>query len=339
MRVFIIRRLLLLIPVLLGITMFVFALTRLGGDPAAIYFNPHMGAEAREHVREALHLNENVLTQYWYWLVEIVQGNWGYSPTGATSVTESIIMFFPATFELAMVALFIALPSGIYLGTLSAVKRGRGVDHGTRIMALVGVSLPIFVLGLVLQYVFYFKLQLLPATGRYDEILFFDYQRGFHNYTGFFIIDTAMNLNWTMFVDGVRHLILPAITLSFGSIALIARLMRSSMLEVLGLDYVKTARAKGLPERVVIKKHARRNALIPVTTVGGLMFGGMLGGAVITETIFAWPGLGRWATQAITTFDTGAIMGFVLITSIIYVLSNLVVDILYAYLDPRVKLE
>ncbi|MCE5297249.1 MAG: ABC transporter permease, partial [Euryarchaeota archaeon] len=303
MRVFIIRRLLLLMPVILGITIFVFALTRMGGDPAAIYYTPHMNQAARADVREMLHLNEDILTQYWYWLSEIVQGNWGYSPTGATSVTESIALFFPATFELAIVALVIALPTGIYLGTLSAVKRGKTIDHGTRIFALIGVSLPIFVLGLVLQYIFYFKLQILPATGRYDEILFFDYQSSFHNYTGFFLIDCILNMNWTMFVDGFKHLILPAVTLSLGSIALIARLMRSSMLEVLGLDYVKSARAKGLPERVVIKKHARRNALIPVTTVGGLMFGGMLGGAVITETIYSWPGLGRWATQAITTFD------------------------------------
>ena len=340
MRTYILRRLLLLIPVLLGITVVVFTMTRLGGDPAAMYYTHNMNIAQREAVRQMLGLNQNIITQYFSWLGQIIQGNWGTSITnGDRPVLDTILYFFPATFELTTVSIIITVPLGIFLGTLSAVKRDRPIDHTTRILALVGVSLPIFVLALLLQYVFYFNLHLLPATGRYDQILFIQYADHWHYYTGFFLIDSLLNDNLTMFWDGLRHLILPAVALSFSSLAVITRLMRSSMLEVMNLDYVKTARSKGLPEKVVLKKHARRNALIPTTTVVGMMFGGLLSGAVLTETIFAWPGLGSWSTRAMTTFDSASIMGFVLFTSIIFVLANLIVDISYVYLDPRVKLE
>jgi peptide/nickel transport system permease protein len=285
------------------------------------------------------HFDEPTINQFYYWLINIFQGNWGYSASYSDMpVTQVIAHFFPATFELALLSTFMAVIIGIFLGTLSAVRRDKPIDQFTRVTALLGVSLPIFVFGLLLQYIFFYQLGWLPAIGRYDAILFMQYSATFHNYTGFFLIDCLLNGNMVMFIDGLKHLILPATALAAGAVALITRLMRSSMLEVLSLDYVKTARSKGLPEKVVINKHARRNALIPTTTVVGMMFGGLLGGAVLTETIFVWPGLGRWSTQAITSLDTISIMGFVLLTAFIFILSNLVVDILYAYLDPRVKL-
>jgi ABC-type dipeptide/oligopeptide/nickel transport system permease component len=339
MRTYIIRRLLLLIPVLIGISLLIFTLTRVGGDPASAYITERMSAEQIEHVREFYHFNDPIYTQYVYWMNGVLQGDWGISKTNHNMpVTESIAEFFPATFELALISMVFAVIIGISLGTISAVRRDKPIDHATRLMALAGVSVPIFVLCLFLQYIFYFNLHWLPALGRYDEYIFMQYSATYHEYTGFRLVDTVLNGNLTLFLDAVAHIILPAIALSFASLALFTRMMRSSMLEVLSLDYVKTARSKGLPEKDVIKKHARRNALIPTTTIAGLSFGGLLGGAVLTETIFMWPGLGYWSTQAITRNDSASIMGFVMLTAIIFMLANLIVDILYAYLDPRVKL-
>lgn len=339
MRTYIVRRLLLLIPVLIGISIFVFCLTRIGGDPAALYANPHMTDEQRDLIRESMHLDDDILTQYFYWLSAIFRGDWGTDPTnGDVPVMQSIMEFFPATLELTIVSVFIAVILGIYLGTLSSSHKDRAVDHATRILALVGVSLPIFVMALVLQYVFYSCLGWLPAVYQYDVVLFSRYAAGWNTYTGMFLVDSLLNGNLVMFIDGVKHIILPSLTLAFSMVGVITRLMRSSMLEVMDLDYIKAARSKGLPERQVIGRHARRNALIPTATVVGMSFGTLLGGAVITETIFAWPGLGRWSTQAIVQLATAPIMGFVLFTAVLIVLSSLVVDILYAYLDPRVKL-
>ncbi len=337
LRTYIIKRLLLLIPVLIGVSIFVFTLTRIGGNPAAAYINPDkMSDEAIRAVEERFHLHDPIYVQYWYWISGILQGDWGWSRVAAAPVTTAIATFFPATFELTLVSMGIAVLIGIWAGTLSAVKKDKPVDHVTRLIALSGVSLPIFWLALMLQYALSFKLDLLPMVGRTDEVL--ELTHPFTKYTGFYTIDTLLSGNWIMFVDVVSHLILPSVCLAFGSIAIITRMMRSSMLEVLDMDYVRTARSKGLSEKKVIKKHARKNAMIPTVTVIGLSFGGLLGGAVLTESIFAWPGLGTWSTQSIVMGDSWSIMGFVLIIAVIYVLANLVVDLLYAYLDPRVRL-
>jgi peptide/nickel transport system permease protein len=191
----------------------------------------------------------------------------------------------------------------------------------------------------MLQFIISFSLHWLPLEGRFDVNLSLLPGNKIFNYTGFRLVDTLLNGNFNMFGDAVLHIILPAITLSFGTIAIITRIMRSSMLEVMNLDYVRTARSKGLPERLVIRKHARRNALIPTTTVIGLSFGGLLSGAVLTESIFNWPGLGRWSASATLNNDWNGILGFTLLAAFIYVIVNLVVDVLYAYLDPRVRLE
>jgi len=340
MKIYIIRRLLLLIPVLLGVSLIIFFLTHvLVGDPAAAYITEKMKPQDIEVIKERLHLNDPLYIQYWYWLSSMLQGDWGISKVNADKpVTESIVEFFPATFELSMVSMIIAIIVGIALGTVSAVKRDKPVDHATRIMALSGVSLPVFVLALILQFIFYSQLSWFPLEGRYGTNFAIDVASMQH-YTNFYLIDTLLNGNFDMFLDVCWHLALPAFALSFGSIAIITRMMRSSMLEVLGQDYVKTARSKGLPEKVVIKKHARKNALIPTTTIIGLAFGGLLAGAVLTETIFDWPGLGRWSVSALLRNDWASIMGFVILIAIVYVLANLIVDLLYAYLDPRVRLE
>jgi ABC-type dipeptide/oligopeptide/nickel transport system permease component len=231
------------------------------------------------------------------------------------------------------VSMFMAVTMGIGLGTRAAVKVNSPFDQGTRVMSLVGVSIPVFWLGVLLLAVFYYYLGGPFEPGRIDK----QFDSAWYP-THFYLIDSILNLNWNMFVSTVEHLLLPSITLAFSSTAIIIRIMRSSMLEVLGSEYIRTARSKGLPEREVIRRHARRNALIPTTTVVGLSFGGLLGGAVLTETIFLWPGLGRWAADAALNLDTAGIMGFTMLTAIIYVLANLIVDITYAHLDPRVRL-
>lgn len=338
MQVFIIRRLILLIPVLIGVTIFVFALTRMAGPPEAAYINPdHVPSpEQLDAIRERYHLNDHPVVQYFYWLNGLINGDWGWARgPPAEPVTDKIVRLFPATFELTLVSMVIAIGVGVSLGTVSAVKRNTLVDHLTRVIALSGVCLPIFILGLILQYVFAYQLGWFPFIGRSSLYL----EGDINHYTGFLLVDTLLNLNLDRFWDALMHIALPAITLSFGTIALLARIMRGSMLEVLGMDYIKTARSKGLPERIVIKRHARKNALIPTTTVIGLSFGGLLGGAVLTESVFTWPGLGGWSASATLSGDSNSILGFTIITAIIYVLFNLLVDVLYAYFDPRIKLE
>jgi peptide/nickel transport system permease protein len=335
---FVIRRLLLLIPVLIGVSIIVFTLTRMTGDPAAAYINPKMTPIQIQHVYEKYHFNDPAIMQYFYWLNGVIQGDWGWSTSVGEPVTQAIGQFFPNTFELTLFAMLIAVVVGISLGTTSAIRRNKMFDHITRVVSLFGVSIPIFVLGLILVYLFSDSWPIFPLGGMVSNSYYF-IPGGIPHITGFLLIDSLYVGNFQLFTDALWHIILPAITLGFSSIAIITRIMRNSMLEVLGLDYVKTARAKGLPERTVTRKHARRNAMIPTTTVIGLSFGGLLGGAVLTESIFNWPGLGRYSVQAITGDDIPAILGFVLITAIIYVLVNLIVDILYAYLDPRVRLE
>jgi ABC-type dipeptide/oligopeptide/nickel transport system permease component len=337
MRTYIARRLLLLIPVLLGVSILVFTLTRVTGNHAAAYITEKTPPEAVEAIKEKLHLNDPIYVQYFFWLGSMLQGDWGISKVNANKpVTESIAEFFPATFELTMVSIIIAIIVGIALGTVSAVRRDKPIDHATRLMALSGVSLPVFVLALILQFIFYFHLGWFPYGGRIsDQFIIQDWTQ----YTNFYLIDSLLNGKVDLFVDVAWHLVLPAVTLAFGTIAIITRMMRSSMLEVLGQDYIKTARSKGLPEKTVIRKHARRNALIPTTTIIGLAFGGLLAGAVLTETIFVWPGLGTWSVSALLQNDWASILGFTILIAIVFVLANLIVDVLYAYLDPRVRLE
>ncbi len=341
---YVIRRLLLLIPVLIGVSLLTFFIIRAAGDPTLTYLqNPERASpQVIEEIREKYHLDEPTYVQYVYWLKGVLSGDFGYSHSAnSLPVTTVISLRFPATFELAIVSTFLSVSIGIFLGTMSAVRANSPLDQATRVMALTAVSIPVFWLGLILLMVFYRQLDWLPGpTGRYDTVQFStgSLDPFIGDRTGFLLWDTLASGDWAFFASVVTHLVLPAITLAFASTAIIIRMMRSSMLEVLNAEYVRTARSKGLPERVVIKKHARRNALIPTTTVIGLSFGGLLGGAVLTETVFNWPGLGQWAAVAAISLDTAGIMGFTMLTAVIYVSSNLVIDIVYAYLDPRVRL-
>jgi len=334
---YIIKRLLLLIPVLIGVSIIVFTLTRISGNPAAGYINEKMTPSQIQQIYEKYHFDEPIYTQYIYWLEGIVQLDWGWSKTAALPVTDALAYYFPATLELTLVSITMAIFIGIYLGIGSAVRRNKVFDHSTRVISLIGVSLPVFWLALILQFVFYYYYGLFPSGGRASNVYYLT--QSIPNITGLILVDSLLVGNFELFKDALWHIVLPAVTLSFGTIAIVTRIMRNSMLEVLSLDYIKTARAKGLNERSIIWKHARKNAMIPTTTVIGLSFGGLLGGAVLTESIFSWPGLGKWSANSIKLFDYNSVLGFCLMIAFIYVLVNLVVDIMYAYLDPRVRLE
>ncbi len=337
---YVVRRLLLLVPVLLGVSVITFALTFMVGDPAAIYITERMTPQQIDAVRAKYGFNQPVVVQYFRYIGGVLQGDWGYSRVASLPVTDAIRLKFPATFELTTLSMLLAVVVGIPLGIISGSKRNQPVDHFSRVFALAGSSIPIFWLGIMLKYVFAYEFGWLPLGGQADQSIFYstlgnpDWPR----YTYFYTLDSLLNLNLQAFGDAILHLLLPAVTLSYASMAIITRMMRSSMLEVLNQEYIKTARSKGLSERIVINRHARRNALIPTTTVVGLSFGALLGGAVLTETIFQWPGLGWWSAQALLSLDRAAIMGFTILTAIIYVVVNLVVDIIYAYLDPRIRL-
>ena len=353
---YILRRLILLVPVLIGISIITFGLAWFAthGHLENQYLSQaDRLSEARiQRIIELHGFDKPAYMQYFIYLQKLVTGDMGISTSFQNmEVSQVIKTLFPASVELALVAMIIAVVLGIPLGILSATHRDRPADHVTRFVALSGVSVPVFWLALILQLYLAYHLDLFPLNGRFDPNLVTCDHPVFvpdaaaicgvsdRPKTGFLLIDALIWSDWTAFKDVAWHMVLPAMTLSFVSLAIIMRMMRASMLEVLGLDYVRTARAKGLEERVVINRHARRNALIPTTTVIGLSLGGLMGGAVLTETIFSWPGLGRWSARAILSVDVAALMGFVVLVSLIFVLANLVVDLVYAFLDPRVRLE
>jgi ABC-type dipeptide/oligopeptide/nickel transport system permease component len=341
LREFIIRRLLLLIPVIFGVLLISFVLSHAVGDPIYAYVTPHTPRWEYPIIAAQHHLYDWLPIQFFYYIVGLFQGDWGYSTSASLPVTDAIAAYFPATMELAIVAIIMAVAIGIPIGIQSAIKKDKSVDHVLRVFSLSGVSMPIFWFALILQYFLCYQL-LISGSPFYFPF----YQRGSaatiafmnaHRITGLYIIDSLLWGRFDLFLDSLWHIFLPAFCLAFSMLATISRMMRSSMLEVMKQDYITLARSKGLTERVVIYRHAMRNALIPTVTVGGLMFAGLLGGAVLTETIFAWPGIGRWSTGAMLNADIGGIMGFVLISGFIYAFANLIVDIMYGFLDPRVR--
>lgn len=334
LRDYVVRRLLLIIPVLIGVTVITFALVYMvPGDPARQLLGPRTTAQQVEALREQMGLNKPLYIQYGRYLSRLLHGDLGKSTLTLQPVAQDLIERFPATFELAMISMILALIVSIPLGIVSATKRNRPVDHASRIFALTGVSMPIFWLGLMLLLVFYYNLHWAPSPmGRISMAV-----SPPTHITGLFILDSLLTGNWEALSSSLSHIVLPAICLMTPTLAMVTRMMRSSMLEVLGQDYVKTARAKGLAEKTVIYKHAARNALLPTTTIVGLQFGIMFAGAVLTETIFAWPGMGRYAVEAIMYHDNAGIMGFTLVVALIFILVNLIVDLLYGVLDPRVR--
>lgn len=329
---YILKRLALLVPVIIGVSVLVFLVMHVfTTDPASIILGQHATSEQVEKLREELGLNKPLYVQYWMFIRGVFHGNFGNSLITKTSVTKEILSRFPATIELALAAIIIASVFGILMGILSAVKQNSIVDYISMLVSLLGVSMPIFWLGLMLIVLFSVKLHLLPVSGRISIGM-----EPVH-ITGLYMLDSLISGNMVAFKDSFKHLILPAVALASYSTAIIARMTRSTMLEIIKQDYIRTARAKGLFEKAVILKHALRNALIPVTTVIGLQLGSLLGGAVLTETVFSWPGVGSYTIDAILKSDYPVVQGTVMILATVFVLVNLAVDLLYAYLDPRIK--
>jgi ABC-type dipeptide/oligopeptide/nickel transport system permease component len=330
---YIIRRLLTLPFLMLGVSILVFTISRIGGSPIGIYIEHEMTPAQIAEVAARYGLDQPLYVQYFRWIGGIFRGDLGWSGVSVAPVTEILPAKLTATMELAIFAAIIAIVLGIGMGTFGGARRDKPADHITRIISISGASLPTFWFGLLLLLFFYLYLGALPL-GRADPALY----ASLTHYTGFYTIDSVLNLNGAALWDAVRHLILPATTMGFSATALIARMMRSSLVEQMSEDYVDAARAKGLPERLVIRKHARRNALVPTMTVIGLSWGFLLQGTVVVELIFNWPGIGRWMTDAVLQGDQATIMAYVLVTSIIFVSVNLAVDVAYAYLDRRVTL-
>lgn len=341
MFVYILRRLLMLPLVMLGVTFFLFFLTqRLSPEMrASLYVQDPRQMGSLEEVIKKYGLNDPMPVQYMRWLKGAVKGDLGYSESANMPVISAIKAYLPATAQLAAAAMILVVFFGVWLGIISAKYKDGFIDNAVRFFVLAGFSLPIFVLGLVLLMVFYGKLGWFPP-GEYslasDMII---HGPAFKAYTGFSLIDGLLNFNFYVFFDVVKHLILPAVTLCIGSFALMVRVMRSSMLEELNKDYIRSARARGLSEFKVIYKHAGFNALIPVVTLAGIQFVRLLGGTVIVETVFDYPGIGRWGVECARQLDIAGVMGFSLLVAALFVLGNLAADILYTVIDPRIRLK
>ena len=341
LRAYIIRRLLLVVPVLFGVTLFIFGITMLFSplERATLYVTNIRQLTDLPAIVEKYGLDKPFFVQYGTWLGQVLRGNLGWSQVVSMPIAEAIPHLLPATLELAIFAVPVIILVGIFFGTKSAAHKDKPLDHGTRLVAIMGWSLPSFWLGLILLMIFYgYFSGLLPPGRLSTEVSIFVDLPGFTRYTHINTIDAILNLNGRVLLDSLRHLILPVTTISVINMAFIMRLMRSSMLESLGKGYILTARAKGLPEKVVVNKHARRNALIPVITVSGYLFAGLASGAVITETIFSFKGIGWWAWQAAIRLDIASVLAFALFTATLFVIVNLIVDILYTRIDPRVRL-
>jgi len=319
--------------VLVGVSVITFGLSHLvPADPAIVALGDHATDEQIEAFREKYGLNKPVAEQYWIYVTNLVHGDLGISLRTRRPVAADLHDFFPATFELSLTALIFSILIGIPAGVASATARNRLPDHIVRMVSLIGGSVPIFWLGLLLIGFFYGRLGWLPGGARIDKFI-----PPPPHITGLFTVDSLLAADYKAFWSSVHHLLLPALALGYFSTAIIARMMRSSMLEVLNLSYILAARAKGLSQGLVVWRHAARNALIPTVTTIGVTFGSLLSGAVLTETIFSWPGLGRYATNSAINLDFPAVMGVTLLAALVYTVANLVVDVGYHWLDPRIR--
>jgi peptide/nickel transport system permease protein len=332
---FVIRRLLLIIPVLIGITIVTFLVSHLvPADPIAA----NLGQRAQDNpaivasYRHEWGLDQPLPRQYLTYVWNLAHGDMGISISSRRAVADDLKQYFPATLELSLAALIFALAAGIPLGVLAATRRDRPFDHAARGLSLVGVATPTFWLGLMLLVLFYAKLGWAPGPGQLDA----DYNPP-PTHTGMIVIDSIIAGDTDDLRNSLEHLILPALTLGSYTMGIITRMTRSSMLEALGQDYVRTARAKGVKRRHIVYRHALRNAFIPTLTLIGLAFGSLLSGAVLTETIFSWQGIGSYATKTASLLDYPAIMGVALVTAVVYVFVNLVVDVLYGVLNPQIR--
>ena len=334
MLAYITRRVLILIPTLLGVSVLVFLMLHLTpGDPAELLLGERASDSALHEIRKHLGLDKPLHVQYGMFLKRLLKGDLGETIWTRQKVWYEVKQRFPATIELSIVALGISCFFGILFGIVSATRQYSVFDYLSMVGALVGVSMPIFWLGLVFMLIFSLELGWLPLSGRLSIGI------ELQTITNFYILDALLTRNWAALRDVLWHIIMPAVTLSTIPTAIVARMTRSSMLEVLRQDYIKTAKAKGLSGFTVTFKHAFRNALIPVVTTIGLQFGVLLGGAILTETIFAWPGVGKWMYDAVMQRDYMVIQGGTLFIAAIFVVINLMVDVLYAVINPRISVK
>ena len=329
---FLIRRLIALIPVMLIVLVIVFSLVRIiPGDPATTLLGPGATQQQIDALRTQLNLNEPVVLQFYHYVMGLLTGDFGYSLKTGQPVAVEILNRLPATIELSVLATILAIVVGIPIGVLSATRPNSFFDHVTRVISLLGVSMPAFLLALVLQLVFANYLGWLPVSGRLSPYL------QIQSVTGFVILDGLLTGNLSGAVDALQHLLLPTAVLAAFLAATLGRFVRDTMLDVMGEDFIRTAKAKGLRRRDVVLTHGLRNSLLPAVTVIGLKFAEMLGGAILTETIFAWPGIGRYMFEAIKNRDYPVIQGTTLVFALLFVLTSILVDVLYSILDPRVR--
>lgn len=327
-------RLLQAIPAIFGIIVVTFILTRaLPGDPAVYFAGPAADAQSIAAIRHQLGLDKPLATQFFYYLKDLYHGDLGTSIGTGRPVTEELGRRLPASLELTVCALIFAVSIALPLGVLSATRPDTWIDHVTRMIVTMGVSLPTFFTGLFFIYVFYYLLGIAPSPlGRLDFIYLAPPQ-----VTGFYLVDSLISADWEVFYASLTQLILPAVTLGLFVLAPLARMTRASMLQVLSSDFIRAARANGLPRRKVLYTYAFRNALLPILTTMGMVFSFLLGSNVLVEKVFAWPGIGSFAIEALVASDYAAVQGFVLAMAILYVIVNLLIDITYTLVDPRVK--
>ena len=331
---YILKRLLLMALVMFGVSIIVFFIAHvIPADPVGALLGGNAPPELVDQMKHQLGLDRPLWEQFEVYMVGLLHGDFGTSLKSNRPVIQDISEYFPATLELAIFSIIFSIVLGVILGIISAVHRNSWADHFSRIFSILGVSMPVFWTGLILLLIFYYLLGWLPGAGQLS--LFTIPPK---RITGMVIFDALFTGDWTAFWDGLRHIILPSIVLGYAATASIGRITRASMLDVLRQDFIRTAKAKGLSKRIVIYRHALRNALIPVITVIGLTFGGLLEGAVLTETIFGWPGLGRYIVNALLVLDYPAIMGGTFFIALAYSLANLAVDLTYAALDPRMRI-
>jgi peptide/nickel transport system permease protein len=331
---FVVRRLLLLIPILIGLSILVFLWIRaLPGSPATALLGERATAEQIQAINEQYGLNDPIWEQYWKYLQRLASFDFGDSLITRRAITDEFLERFPATIELAIAAMLFSVLVGIPLGFLAAKRYGGWLDHFSLFASLLGISIPIFVLAIILKYIFAVRLGWLPTVGRVSVLIDLEHP------TNFYVLDAIITRNWEALWDVIQHLILPAIALGTIPLAIITRITRASVLDVQNEDYVRTARAKGVAPRTVDGRHILRNAMLPIATIIGLQTGLLLSGAVLTETVFAWPGIGSWLVGAIEFRDYAVLQGGILFIAIVFVIVNLIVDISYGFLNPRIRLS
>jgi peptide/nickel transport system permease protein len=334
MTTFLVRRLAFLVLVIIGVSIITFMVSHVvAADPVGILAGKEATPSRIAQIKREYGLDQSLPQQYITYMEKLLQGDLGQSITSRRAVLSDFLDYFPATVELTFYAMIICVAVGVPLGVYSGLKRGAWFDQVTRVFSVAGTAMPLFWLGLLMQLLFYGKLGWLPESGRLDT-----FQSAPRHITGIYTVDSIVTLNMTGLLNTLKHVLLPASCLAFASLSLVIRVTRSSMIDVITQDYIRTARAKGLKRQSVIMRHAMRNALIPTTTLLGLQVGNLLSGTFLVETVFSWPGIGLYSVNTIQNFDYQAIMSITIILAVTYTLVNLLVDILYTKLDPRLQL-